>query len=112
MQKKFVCKTQYIDKEFGRPDLYILVDEKIEIIIECKVDSTQSLKQLEKYSELLKKRNSEERHLVFLTKYYELTEDFTDVAFSHIRWFQVYKLLVSSTNQLSIELSKYLIEEK
>ncbi len=110
--KELVCKTQYADKDYGRPDLYILVDEKIEIIIECKVDNTQSLKQLEKYSELLKKRNSEERHLVFLTKYYELTEDFKDVAFSHIRWFQVYKLLIGSTNQLSIEFSKYLIEEK
>ncbi len=64
MQKKFVCKTQYIDKEFGRPDLYILVDEKIEIIIECKVDSTQSLKQLEKILRTTKKSEIQKKDIL------------------------------------------------
>jgi hypothetical protein len=37
---EFKCKTQYVDKVYGQPDLYLLVNKTTEIIIECKVYNT------------------------------------------------------------------------
>src|SRR5258708_10534852 len=51
--KDFDCVTQFSHNEFGRPDILIKIDNHTMIIIECKVDSTQSETQLNRYAKFL-----------------------------------------------------------
>lgn len=109
----FKCETQLNEVEYGKPDIFININGKYNIIIECKVDASQQETQLMRYSEILINNPSRGRHLVFLTKYFEQTENFPkSVLFSHVRWHQVFDILSESTNEISKELFNYLIEER
>jgi hypothetical protein len=109
----FQCKTQTTNEEFGKPDVFIKINDNTCILIECKVDTTQQETQLKRYSDILLNDISKNKHLVFLTKYFEETENFpSSIAFSHIRWYQIFDILTESSNEISKELYNYLIEEK
>jgi hypothetical protein len=111
--KSFDCLTQMTDKEFGKPDIFITVNDNTAIIIECKVDTTQHETQLKRYSDILLKHSFKNKHLVFLTKYFEETETYSNlISFTHIRWFQIFDILTESSNEISKELYNYLIEDK
>jgi hypothetical protein len=109
----FICKTQGIVKGFGIPDVYIEIGNDTKIIIECKVGSTQGEKQLDKYASSLIKDKATNKILIYLTKSPEnIMESDMKVNFRHIRWYNIYDLLQKSSNELSVEFSKYLKEHQ
>ncbi len=111
--KTFECQTQTIDKEFGKPDIFITINNNTTVVIECKVDATQEVTQLKRYADFLIKNKSKYKHLIFLTKYFEEVEAFPNsISFTHIRWYQIFDILPKSSDKISKELYKYLIEEK
>ncbi len=109
--KTFTCETQYIKNKFGRPDIFISINNDTVIIIECKIDSTQQKSQLNRYCDLLQKNPAKRKYLIYLTKYFEETSKFP-VSFKHIRWYEIYNLLNNCANHISIEFANFLIQEK
>jgi hypothetical protein len=110
---KFHCVTQLPNNDFGKPDVFIEINENTIIIIECKVGSTQEETQLKRYSKILLKHKSESKYLIFLTKIFEETEIFElPINFFPIKWYEVSELLIDCKNEVSKELNNYLKEEK
>ncbi|MEO6668181.1 MAG: PD-(D/E)XK nuclease family protein [Ferruginibacter sp.] len=111
--KSFECQTQTTEEEFGKPDVFININDNTSVVIECKVDTTQQATQLKRYSDILLNYSSKNKHLIFLTKYFEETETFpSSISFSHIRWHQIFDILSESSNEIAKELYNYLIEER
>ena len=109
----FECRTQTTNEEFGKPDIFITINENTAIVIECKVDTTQQATQLKRYADILLNHPSKNRHLVFLTKYFEETETFSnEISFTRIRWYQIFDILADSSIEVSKEFYKYLIQER
>jgi hypothetical protein len=110
----FNYETQFVDFEYGRPDIYININDNYVIVIECKVESYQEETQLKRYSDfLLAKHTHKEKHLVFLTKFFETTPKFpNEITFNHLRWYEIFDLLTDKSNQITNEFAKYLIDEK
>jgi hypothetical protein len=112
----FLCKTQVTVEGFGIPDVCIEIGDHTKIIIECKIGSIQGKNQLEKYALSLIKDKAINKHLIYLTKSPEsipaLSEFDKKVKFKHFRWYDIYEFLQESTNELSIEFSKYLKEHQ
>ena len=109
--KTFSSETQHIKNKFGRPDIFIKVNDDTAIIIECKIDSTQQKTQLNRYCDLLQRDSSNRKYLIYLTKYFEETSEFS-VNFKHIRWYEIYNLLNTCSNHISLEFANFLIQEK
>ena len=110
--ENFTSQTQFLDKEFGKPDVLLTLDKHTIVLIESKVDAAQGNKQLERYANYLRTNNAENKYLIFLTKSFEEVNQFKNIKFKHLRWYKIYDLLKNSTNDLSKELSNYLKEHK
>ena len=109
----FNCQTQISDDEFGKPDIFITINDDTSLIVECKIDALQEETQLKRYEDILLKNSSKHKYLIFLTKYFEETQIISSyITFKHIRWYNIFELLDGSTNEISKELFYYLIEEK
>lgn len=111
--EKFNCITQLTNNDFGKPDVFIEINDNTIIIIECKVGSTQEETQLKRYSNILLKHKAENKFLIFLTKIFEETETFElPINFLPIRWYDVSEQLIECKNDVSKEFYNYLKEEK
>ena len=107
--KTFSCKTQTLQKEFGKPDLIIRLDEHTLIVIECKIGSSQGLGQLKNYANFIESQHYNNKHFVFLTKHHEEVEDFgPSLNFKHLKWYDIYDLLKHSNNIISLEFATFL----
>lgn len=102
-------QTQVQYPPFGRPDLEIICDD-IHILIESKVEHFERINQLTDYESILEDSIYEDKHLVYLTKYYE--EKLLKKNFHLIRWFQIYDLINENHNLFTEQLKNYLKEEK
>jgi hypothetical protein len=60
--KLIECQTQMTDTEFGKPDIFITINDNTVIIIECKVDAIQQATQLKRYSDILLKHPYKNKH--------------------------------------------------
>lgn len=108
----FSCASQHYYEGFGKPDIYIRVNNTTAIIIECKVEAILESTQLNRYASLLAEKEKGESHLVLLTKYFEQTEVPKSKAhFKHMRWFQVHKMTLVSGNEVTKEFRNYLEDE-
>lgn len=68
--------------------------------------------QLEDYKRILGGKNVSSRHLVYLTKYYDLRENKSKSIHLHlIKWYDIYHTIDESNTQLSQELKSYLKDE-
>lgn len=106
------CVTQNSDSDYGRPDITIEMIDGSVILIECKIDSLQGMNQLKNYLNILKRKNNPKNRLIYLTKYQEPTGIDEEDTYHHLKWQDVYVMLNNSTNNISIEFKKYLIENK
>lgn len=114
---EFDCQTQKRVTSNCQPDLHIVVNRNTLVLIECKVDAKQGASekgnQLENYSDYLLDCSWPKKHLIYLTKNYEEAGAFPDqLNFRHIRWYQVYDLINSDSNEFTKELSNYLKSER
>lgn len=109
---KTKIKTQSAYK-YGRPDLEInITSTDTCILIECKVEHFERENQLEDYKKILLEKKVKNRHLVYLTKYYEhRTNDLTSVEFKPLRWSDIYRIIDDNNSQITNELKTYLKNE-
>ena len=105
-------KTQTI-YELGRPDIEINIPSKdICILIECKIEHFERLNQLEDYSKILEIKKAKNKHLVYLTKYYDFRESQTKKVNLHlIKWFDIYQIINKDNDSLSIEFKNLIKDE-
>src|SRR5690606_24369767 len=99
--------------DYGRPDLEInLLKSKTCILVECKVEHYERDNQLEDYMKILLEKDVKQKHLVYLTKYYE-NKEITNpkIAFEIINWTDIYKLINDDNHLLTLELKTYLKDE-
>lgn len=91
----------------GRPDIEI-ISKNHHIIIECKIESSGSKEQLERYKRILIQTNKPIQKLIYLTKYFvpELT---SDIIF--IRWFEILELIDNTCDIITNQLKIFLIEK-
>lgn len=106
------CITQLVDKEFGKPDIFITINNNTAIIIECKVDCLQGNSQLYRYSEILNRQSFRNKIIVFLTKYNEEVEELpASITYKSLRWHKIYDLLAESNDAISKQFRNFLIDE-
>ena len=112
-ENEFSIKTQSLYDDYGRPDIEInLCKSKICVLVECKIEHSERSNQLEDYKKILLEKKVSQRHLVFLTKYYEYRENENDkIRFSLIRWSDIYSLIDERNNQVTQELKLFLKNE-
>lgn len=103
-------KTQHRAGEWGIPDLLVELNNQIVLLFEVKVESSQGDNQLKRYAEFLQSEYSNhEKHLIFLTKYYEATNvSFTDITLQSLRWYQIHHLITSEMSNWTKELQNLL----
>jgi hypothetical protein len=106
------CSTQNSHNDHGRPDITIEMNDGSVILIECKIDSLQGIDQLNKYSNILKRKDNPKNRLIYLTKYQEPIDIDKNNTFHHIKWQDIFIMLKNSTNNISIEFKTFLIENK
>lgn len=109
--KCYRVNTQVV-YENGRPDIELfLKTNNTSIIIECKIEHFERPNQLNDYINILKKKKEKEKHLVYLTKYYDL-KDITDeeVNFHQYKWIDIYSIINEKNQQITIQLKHFLKE--
>ena len=106
-------KTQTI-YELGRPDIEIFASEdKLRILIECKIEHFERENQLIDYTKILLDNLENENHLVYLTKYYEeKSVENKNINFHQLKWADIYLLIDEKNNQITNQLKHYLKEQK
>jgi hypothetical protein len=99
--------------EYGRPDIEINIPtSKTCILIECKIEHFERENQLEDYKKILEEKKISNRHLVYLTKYYDFREDDNKAIKLHIlKWTDIYNIIDDDNTELSQELKSYLKDE-
>jgi hypothetical protein len=108
-QNHYNISTQNIS-DYGIPDIELTNDETC-IIIECKIESTERDQQLSDYVKILKTRKNKEKHLIYLTKYYELKEINDDkILFNQIRWCDIFEIIHDDHNQITKQLKLFIKE--
>ena len=112
LENDFSIKTQTI-YDYGRPDLEInLLDSKTCILIECKIEHFERENQLEDYKKILLEKNVRNRHLVYLTKYYEHRDnDNKQINFDLLKWSDIYNLIDNQNTPITQELKNYIKDE-
>jgi hypothetical protein len=104
------CKSQYFDDQYGKPDIYVELENDHVILIECKIDSFQGNGQINRYLKILHKMNFKNKHLVYLTKYQEYLPE-NDMLIN-IKWQNILNIPNSLANPISLEFNKYIISQK
>lgn len=108
--QKSIINTQTV-YELGRPDIQIY-DDKTNIIIECKIEHIERKNQLEDYAQILLLNEKQEKHLVYLTKYYEHKEISTgDINFRQLKWADIYSIIDDDNDQITIQFKEYINEQ-
>jgi len=99
--------------ELGRPDIEInLGDNNTCILIECKVENVERENQLEDYRTILLNKKVKEKHLIYLTKYYEARElNDIKVHFHLTRWSNIFNLITDNSYQITKQFKTYIKEE-
>lgn len=105
-------KTQVV-YDYGRPDIEINIpSKKTCILIECKIDNTERPNQLEDYKQILIEKNIKNRHLVYLTKHYDLrVNNDKRIKLYPIKWLDVFQLINHDNLQISKELKIFIKDE-
>jgi len=103
----------------GQPDIE-LSNEHFRILVECKVESQEGDKQLERYGKILseslldsgKQVPKEHQMLVYLTRHYDPKAKPAgyEGRFSPYRWHQVFELIAPDDKPFTLELKQYLKE--
>jgi hypothetical protein len=105
-----IVKTQCVYVE-GRPDIEIMSDN-LKLLIECKVEQQEGIEQLSRYANILEKSDENEKHLLYLTKYYEYkTSPSDNIKFYQLRWADIHDLISIDNQQITIQLQQYLKEQ-
>jgi len=105
--------TQQEYEGYGRPDIEIS-DSKSVFLFECKVEAGERENQLEDYSLLLMEKKSQykDKHLIYLTKYFEHKDCKTkEVTLHLIRWFEVYEIIKEYNKEITKQLKLFLKEQ-
>ncbi len=99
--------------EFGRPDIEINIPtKKTCILIECKIEHFERPNQLDDYKKILLSKSITKRHLVYLTKYYNLKEIYDkSVLFHLMKWADIFQIIDKKNTQLTNEFKSFLKEE-
>jgi len=110
--EEILIKTQ-ATYEYGRPDIEINIPaSKTCILIECKIEHFERPNQLEDYKKILQEKNISNRHLVYLTKYYDFRENNNKSINLHLfKWLDIYQTIDENNTELSQELKSYLKDE-
>ncbi|MCB6089681.1 PD-(D/E)XK nuclease family protein [Flavobacterium psychrophilum] len=105
-------KTQTI-YEFGRPDIEINIPSKdICILIECKIEHFERLNQLQDYSKILELKKAKNKHLVYLTKYYDFRESENKKVNLHlVKWFDIFQIIEIENDSITKEFKKLIKDE-
>lgn len=107
-----IIKTQS-SYEFGRPDIEINIPATNTcILIECKIEHFERQDQLDDYKKILEGKNVSQRHLVYLTKYYDFRENNNKLIYLHLlKWFDIYQIIGKDNSEISQQLKSYLKDE-
>ncbi len=99
--------------DFGRPDIEISINTKdIKILIECKIDHFERPNQLSDYQKILNQQDAKNKHLVYLTKYYDFKDlNHKDISFHQNKWADIYSLIGTNNQQVTLQLKKYIKEQ-
>ena len=105
-------KTQTI-YDFGRPDIEINIPSKdICILIECKIEHFERLNQLQDYTKILELKKAKNKHLVYLTKYYDFRESENKKVNLHlIKWFDIYQIIENDNDSITKEFRNLIKDE-
>ncbi len=109
----FNISTQEEYINYGRPDIEITCGGAA-ILFECKIEANERNNQLKDYASILTEQKSKfaERHIVFLTKYFEHKEIIDSRVKLHlIRWFEVYELINENHSEITRQLKSFLKEQ-
>jgi Holliday junction resolvase len=109
---KYLIKTQ---ATYGnlRPDIVIESDSTF-IIIECKIEASERLNQLNDYAKIVQRETKRNKKLIYLTKFYQYKE-ITDllVDYQNIRWMNISDIISSEMSKtITKELHKFINERK
>jgi hypothetical protein len=110
-----ICEvaTQIEYDSLGRPDIEICFDDTV-IIFECKVQANERPNQLNDYATILTNHKlQKDKHLVFLTKYFEHRDfSFGTVKAHMIRWFEIHELINNSHSEITNHLKSFLKDQE
>jgi len=107
-----LISTQESYPKFGRPDVEIITENSI-TLIENKIESLEGYRQLDRYVKILQENNSQNKYLIYLTKYYECKEiDDKSIKFKNIKWWDVNELIDKNNCEITKVFSDYLIENE
>jgi hypothetical protein len=110
--KDYWVKTQVVYK-FGRPDIEIYIKSTNTIIlIECKIEHFERANQLYDYCKILHQKKCDQKHLIYITKYYDhkdITQD--GIKFCGLKWTDIYDLIYEDNNQITKQLKQYIKEQ-
>lgn len=109
----YEIRTQVYYEGKGRPDIEISMNDGTDrILIECKIDHFERENQLTDYAEILLQRQLENKHLVYLTRYYEAKElNATEVNLHMIRWSDIYNMISTDNAEITNQLNQYIKDQ-
>ncbi len=105
-------KTQVVYEQ-GRPDIEVFLNKSnTSILIECKIEHLERHNQLNDYKKILDSKTCKDKHLVYLTKYYDIKEiESTGITFHNKKWADIFSIISEENQQLTIQLKNYIKDE-
>lgn len=99
--------------DFGRPDIEIhLKTQNVTILVECKIEHFERPNQLIDYKKILLQKETLDKHLVYLTKYYDQKElETREIFFHHKKWADIYSIVNENNLQVTTQLKQFLKEQ-
>lgn len=97
----------------GRPDIELfLKTSQTSILIECKIEHFERVNQLNDYVKILEQKEVNEKHLLYLTKYYDSKEITSqEIQFHQFKWADLYEVINAKNQQVTIQLKQFLKEQ-
>lgn len=98
--------------ENGIPDIEIVSkQDDVNVIIECKIESLERENQLNDYSSILVKNKHKNKHLIYLTKYYEHKElKNVNINLIQLRWSEIEEMINESNDLITKQFKIFLKE--